>query len=237
LDGDCYVLNGTKMFCTMGPVADVFVVFATVDKKKGFMGVTGFIVEKDFPGFRVSREIEKMGLRTAPFAELIFEDCRVPVENRLGREGNGAAIFDDSIEWERSGILAGLLGAMERQIERCVKYAKERTQFGKAIGKYQSIANRIVDMKVRMETARLILYKVAWMKKAHGKAPKEAAIAKLYLSESWVKSCLDAIQIHGGYGYTIEYELERDLRDSIGSTIYSGTSEIQRNLIARYLGL
>jgi alkylation response protein AidB-like acyl-CoA dehydrogenase len=237
LDGDHYVLNGTKMFCTMAPIADVFIVFATIDKRKGFMGVTGFIIERDFPGFRISREIEKMGLRTAPFAELIFEDCRVPIENRLGKEGNGAAIFDDAIEWERSCILASLIGAMERQLETCIRYAKERKQFGKPIGKYQSVSNKIVDMKVRMETARLMVYRLAWMKKAHGKATMEAAMTKLYLSEAWVKSCLDAVQIHGGYGYTTEYELERDLRDSIGSTIYSGTSEIQKNIIARYLGL
>ena len=237
LDGKYYVLNGTKTFCTMAPFADVFVLFATVDKRKGFMGITAFIIEKDYPGFRVSNAIGKMGLRTAPFAELILEDCRVPAENRLGKEGNGAAIFDDLIEWERSCILASLLGSMERQLEQCIQYAKVRKQFGKAIGKNQSVANKIVDMKVRMETSRLILYKVAWMKKVYGKAPMEAAIAKLYLSEAWVRSCLDAVQIHGGYGYTTEYEIERDLRDSVASTIYSGTSEIQKNMIARYLGL
>lgn len=237
LENDYYILNGTKTFSTMASLANVYVIYATVDKRKGFMGVTAFIVERDFKGFRVSENIGTMGLRTAPMAELVLEDCKVPLENRLGKEGNGAAIFDDAAEWERSCILASLLGGMERQLERCIKYAKERKQFGKAIGKYQSVANRIVDMKVRMETARLILYKVAWMKKAHGKAAMESAIAKLYLSEAWVKSCLDAVQIHGGYGYTTEYELERDLRDSVASTIYSGTSEIQRNIIARYLGL
>ncbi len=237
LEGDHYLLNGTKTFSTNAPVADVFIVFATVDKSKGFMGVTGFIVEKGFPGFSVGKDLEKMGLRTAPMAELILEDCRVPVENRLGKEGNGAAIFDDAIEWERSCILASLIGGMERQLEACIKYAKERRQFNKPIGKFQSVANKIVDMKVRLETARLILYKLAWMKKEHGKATMDAAIAKLYLSESWVESCRDAIQIHGGYGYTTEFELERDLRDAIASTLYSGTSEIQRNIIARYLGL
>ncbi len=236
-EGDYYILNGAKTFCTSAPVADVFMVFATVDARKGFMGVTAFIVERNFPGFKVGRDIGKMGLRTAPMAELILQDCKVPVENRLGREGNGAAIFEDTVEWERSCILASLLGGMERQLEQCIKYSKERKQFGKAIGKYQSIANKIVDMKVRMETARLLLYKVAWTKQAHGKAAMDAAMAKLYLSESWIKSCLDAVQIHGGYGYTTEYEVERDLRDSIGSTLYSGTSEIQRNIIARYLGL
>ena len=237
LEGDHYILNGTKTFSTCASEADVFVVFATLDKRKGFMGVTAFIIERNFSGFKVGQPIDKMGLRTAPFSELILEDCKVPVQNRLGKEGNGAAIFDVAIEWERSCILASLLGGMERQIEQCIKYAKERTQFGKPIAKYQSIANKIVDMKVRMETARLMLYKLAWMKKTHGKATMEAAITKLYLSESWIKSCLDAIQIHGGYGFTTEYELERDLRDSIGSTLYSGTSEIQRNIIARYLGL
>jgi alkylation response protein AidB-like acyl-CoA dehydrogenase len=236
-DGDFYVLTGTKTFCTMAPDADLFMVFATVDKRKGFMGVTAFLVERDFPGFRVGREIEKMGLRTAPMAELILEDCRVPAENRLGAEGNGAAVFEDTVEWERTCILASILGGMERQLEQCIRYSRDRKQFGKSIGKYQSVSNKIVDMKVRMETARLFLYKVAWMKKTCGKAPMEAAIAKLYLSESWIRSCLDAVQIHGGYGYTTEYEMERDLRDSVGSTLYSGTSEIQRNIIARHLGL
>ena len=235
-EGDHYILNGAKTFCTSAPVSDLFMVFATVDRRKGFMGVTAFLVEKDFPGFRVGREIGKMGLRTAPMAELILEDCRVPAENRLGKEGNGAAIFEDTVEWERSCILAGLLGNMERQLEQCIQYSRDRKQFGKPIGKYQSIANKIVDMKVRMETSRLLLYKVAWMKQARGKAPLDAALAKLYISESWIKSCLDAVQIHGGYGYTTEYEVERDLRDSIGSTLYSGTSEIQRNIVARYLG-
>jgi len=235
--GDSYILNGTKTFCTMAPEADVFMVFATVDKRKGFMGVTAFIVERDFPGFSVGKAIDKMGLRTAPMAELILEDCTVPVENRLGKEGNGAAIFEDTVEWERACLMASISGGMERQLEQCIRYARERKQFGKAIGKYQSIANKIVDMKVRMETARLLLYKVAWMKQHRGKASAEAAIAKLYLSESWKKSCLDAVQIHGGYGYTIDFEVERDLRDSIGSTLYSGTSEIQKIIIAKHLGL
>lgn len=236
-EDDYYILNGTKTFCTMAPHADVFMVFATVDKRKSFMGVTAFIVERDFPGFKIGKHIEKMGLKTAPMAELILEDCRVPLRNRLGKEGNGAAIFEDTVEWERSCILASLLGGMERQLEQCILYSKQRKQFGKPIGKFQSIANKIVDMKVRLETARLLLYKVAWTKHAQGKAPMEAAIAKLYLSESWIKSCLEAVQIHGGYGYTTEYEVERDLRDSVASTLYSGTSEIQKNIISRYLGL
>lgn len=237
LNNGCYILNGTKTLVTNAPDANVFLVFATVDKKFGFMGVTGFIIEKDFSGFHVGKPIEKMGLKTTNMAELILEDCEVPVENRLGKVGSGAAVFNDSMEWERSCILASYLGGMERQLETCINYAKERRQFNKPIGKFQAVANKIVDMKVRLETSRQILYKVAWLKKNQGQAVMDAAIAKLYLSEAWVKSCLDAVQIHGGYGFTTEFELERDLRDSIGGTLYSGTSEIQRNIIAHQLGL
>jgi alkylation response protein AidB-like acyl-CoA dehydrogenase len=237
LKGDYYILNGTKTFITNAPIADVFIVFATTDKAKAFMGITAFLVEKDFPGLKISKHIEKMGLKTSPMAEVILEDCKVPVENLLSREGNGATIFNDGIEWERSCMLASDIGVMERQLEMCIEYAKERRQFNKPIGKFQAISHKIADMKVRLETARLILYKVAWLKKTQDRAGMEAAIAKLYLSESLVKSCLDAIQIHGGYGYTAEYEIERELRDSISSTLYSGTSEIQRNIIATYLGL
>jgi alkylation response protein AidB-like acyl-CoA dehydrogenase len=236
-NGDYYILNGSKTFTSLAPVANLFLIFATVDESKGFMGVTAFLVERDFKGFKVGHDISKMGLKSAPMAELFMDECYVPVENRLGREGNGAAIFDDDAEWERSCILAGIIGGMERQLERSIKYAKTRRQFNQPIGKFQSVANKIVDMKIRLETARLILYRLAWMKENHGKAAMDAAIAKLYLSESYVKSCLDAIQIHGGYGYTTEYGLERDLRDSVASTLYSGTSEIQRNIIAKFLGL
>ena len=232
-----YILNGTKTFVTNAPEADVFIVFATVNKKFGFMGVTAFIIEKKFEGFCVNKAIEMMGLRTVHMAELILEDCKVPVENRLGKEGGGSRVFEDSMEWERSCILASYIGAMERQLETCINYAKVRRQFNKPISKFQSVAKRIVDMKVRMETSRQILYKVAWLKKNKRQAVMDAAIAKLYLSEAWVQSCLDAIQIHGGYGFAKEFELERDLRDSIGGTLYSGTSEIQRNIIAHQLGL
>ncbi len=233
----CYVLNGTKTFVSNGPVADLFLVFATIERAKGALGVTGFLVERDSPGFRVGKEIRKMGLRTSPMSELIFEDCVVPAENRLGREGRGATIFNDSMEWERSCILACCLGAMERQLEECVRYAKERTQFGQEIGRFQSVSNKLVDMKVRYETARLLLYRAAWLKQRNCPAGAEAAMAKLVLSEAWVQSCLDAVQIHGGYGFTTEYEVERDLRDAIGSRLYSGTSEIQRAIIARSLGV
>jgi alkylation response protein AidB-like acyl-CoA dehydrogenase len=235
--GDRYVINGTKTFITNGDIADLVLVFATVDRSKGFMGVTGILVEKGTPGFSASRGIEKMGLRTSPMSELIFEGCEVPIENRLGKEGSGSAIFNSAMEWERSCILASNLGAMEYQLEKCVAYARERKQFGKPIGKFQSVSNMIADMKIRLEAARLLLYRVAWLKKNGQKATLDAAIAKTFLSESSIQSSLDAVQIHGAYGYTTEFEIERDLRDSVASRIYSGTTEIQKMIIANLLGL
>jgi alkylation response protein AidB-like acyl-CoA dehydrogenase len=234
---DRWVLNGTKTFVTNAPVADVFVVFATTNPALGFMGVTGFVLEKGAPGLRLSQPIEKMGLKTSPMSEVILENCEAPLDALLGREGGGASVFKSSMAWERGCLLASYIGAMERQLETCVEYARTRRQFNRPIGKFQSVANMIVDMKVRMETSRLLLYKVGWLKNTGEEAVIEAAIAKLYLSESWVQSCLDAIQIHGGYGYMTEFELERDLRDAIGGRLYSGTSEIQRNIIAAQLGL
>jgi alkylation response protein AidB-like acyl-CoA dehydrogenase len=214
-----YVLNGTKMFVTNAPVADMALIFATVDPAKKIGGVTAFLVDKGTPGFKVSRNIEKMGLRSSPMGELILEDCVVPVENRLGLEGAGSSIFNSSMEWERSCILGSQVGAMERQLDGCIRYARERRQFGQPIGKFQAVANRIADMKVRLETARLLLYKVAWLKQAGQSAIMEAALAKLYLSECFVQSSLDAIRTYGGYGYTTEFEVERDLRDAVGGTI------------------
>jgi len=232
-----YAINGTKMFVTNAPFCDLALIFATIDPSKGMGGITAFVVEKGTPGFRVSRKLEKMGLRTSPMGELIFEDCFLPEESRLGKEGAGVSIFNSSMEWERSSILASHIGAMERQLEACIRYARQRRQFGQPIGKFQSISNRIADMKVRLETARLLLYKVAWSKKVGKSAVMDAALAKLYLSECFVQSSLDAIRIHGGYGYMTEFEVERDLRDAIGGTLYSGTSDIQRVIIARWLGL
>jgi alkylation response protein AidB-like acyl-CoA dehydrogenase len=236
--GNEYILNGAKMFVSNAPVADLIVAYATMDPRLGPMGICGFIIEKGFPGVSVSKKIEKMGLRTSPMGEVIFDNARVPAENRLGREGRGAEVFGCSMEWERSCILASCLGAMERQLEECIKYARQRKQFGQAIAKYQSVANKMVDMKIRIETARPLVYKIAWIKETLGRnAEAEAAMAKLYLSEAYVQSCLDAVQIHGGYGYMKEFPYERELRDAVGGTLYSGTSEIQRNIIAKHLGL
>jgi hypothetical protein len=232
-----YVLNGTKMFVTNAPNADLALIFATVDPANGVGGITAFLVESGTPGYKVSRNIEKMGLRTSPMGEVILEDCFVPLESRLGPEGAGHSIFNSSMEWERSCILGSHVGAMEHQLEACIRYARERRQFDQPIGKFQAVANRIADMKVRLETARLLLYKVAWLKQTGKPAIMEAALAKLYLSECFVQSSLDAIRTYGGYGYTTEFEAERDLRDAIGGTLYSGTSDIQRVIIARWLGL
>ncbi|MEM7532590.1 MAG: acyl-CoA dehydrogenase family protein, partial [Chloroflexota bacterium] len=232
-----YILNGSKMFVTNAPVADVAVVFAATAPGKGSWGISAFLLETDIPGFSLGKNIEKMGLRTAPMGELILQDCFVPEETRLGVEGIGAQIFNSSMEWERACILGAHVGAMERQVEACIKYARTRKQFGQAIGKFQSVSNRVADMQVRLETARLLLYKVAWLKKMGKPIHREAAMAKLYLSEVFIESSMDAIRIHGGYGYTTEFEVERDLRDAIGGTLYSGTSDIQRNIIARYSGL
>jgi alkylation response protein AidB-like acyl-CoA dehydrogenase len=236
-DGTAYILNGSKMFVSNGPVADVFVVFATVGKKRGFMGVTAFLVERDRPGFEVGKDIGKMGLRTCPWSEIVLENCRIPEQNRLGREGEGYRIFSDSMEWERGCLLAAAIGSMQRQLENSIRYAKERKQFGVPIGKFQAVGHKIAGMKIRLETARLILYHLAWKKSCNQRSPLDAALVKAYVSECWKQSSLDAIQIHGGYGYATEFEVEREFRDAIGSSIYSGTTEIQKNIIANYLGL
>ena len=235
-EGDNYILNGRKMFVTNAPVADLILVFATVEPLKGKKGITGFLVEKDFPGFAV-KSLSKMGLRTAIMGEVTLDTCQVPVENRLGREGGGFSIFSHSIEWERGAILASAVGTMERLLKRCTDYAKTRQQFGQPIGKLQLISSKLVEMKMRLETSRSLLYKFAELKQMEKAAHLEAAMAKLHISESWVQSCLDAIQIHGGYGYLTEFELERELRDALGSKLYSGTSEIQQQTIAQFMGL
>jgi alkylation response protein AidB-like acyl-CoA dehydrogenase len=235
--GNTYVLNGTKTFITNAPIADVLLVFAVTDPVKKFAGLSVFLVEKTFPGFSIGKREDLMGLKTCPLGEVILGDCAVPEENRLGMEGAGAAIFNAEMEFERSCLFATHLGAMEKILEECIQYAKIREQFGKKIGNYQAISHKIAEMKVRNELSRLILYKAASMKADGKRAPIESAIAKLYISESYVQNCLEAIQIHGGYGYSTELDFERHLRDAIAGKIYSGTSEIQRNIIAQFLGL
>jgi alkylation response protein AidB-like acyl-CoA dehydrogenase len=232
-----YVLNGTKTFITNAPIADVFVVFAKTDPAKGFAGIAAFLVDRDAPGLSVGRPFHKMGLRTSPMSEVVLAGCEVPDESLLGPPGAGMSIFNTSMDWERGFILACAVGTMERQLEQCLAYARQREQFGQPIGRFQAVAHKIVDMKIRLETARMLLYRLGWMKGRGKTSPLESAMVKLYLSESFVHSSLDALQIHGGYGYMAEFEVERDVRDALGSRLYSGTSEIQRNLVARYLGL
>ena len=237
--GDSYVLNGTKTFITNAPVADVFVIFASTDPKAGALGISAFLVDTGTPGLEVGKPFSKMGLRTSPMSELFFDDCVLPAERMLGKSGNGMAIFNHSIDWERGFILAAAVGTMQRQLETVIQHAKTREQFGQPIGKFQAVSHRIVDMKMRLEAARSFLHQVGWAKlQAEGaNTPIESALAKLYISEAWVQSSLDTLQILGGYGYMTETEVERDIRDALASRIYSGTSDIQRNIIAGRLGL
>jgi alkylation response protein AidB-like acyl-CoA dehydrogenase len=232
-----YVLNGSKTFSTNAPIADLFLVFATLDRSRGFAGLCAFLVEREAPGLSVGQPLHKMGLRTSPMAEVFFDACPVPADRMLGKPGSGAAIFNWSMERERSFILASTLGTMRWDLERCIHYARERRQFGQPIGKFQAVSSRIVEMKLRLETARLLLYRLGWLIDQGRPCALESALTKLHLSECFVQSSLDALQVYGGYGYMSEYEVERDVRDAIGSRLYSGTSDIQRNLVARYLGL
>ena len=232
-----YVLDGRKVFVTNAPIADLFVLYGTLDPKLGPMGICAFVIRRNTPGLRTGERKDKLGLRTALMAEVMLDQCRVPATALLGREGRGVEVFNCSMAWERAYILAACLGTMRRQLERCIEHARKRKQFGRPIGKFQSVANRIVDMKLRYETSRLLIYHVGWLMQENRSVDMDAALAKLYVSESFVKSCLDAIQVHGGAGFLCELEFERELRDSVGSTLYSGTSEIQRNVVARGLGL
>ena len=236
-DGDSYLLKGRKTWVTNAQVADLCVVYATVDPSAGMRGVTAFLVERDTPGMSVSEPIEKMGLRTSPMGEVVFEDCRVPAVNVLGEPGGGANVFNASMAWERGSILASSLGTMRRNLERCIEHARTRKQFGTAIGKFQSVAARIVDMKMRLETSRPLIYRIAQRHEQGRSTIIEAAIAKLHVAQALIDTCADAIQVFGGLGYTTEMEIERDLRDAMAARIYSGTSEIQRNIIAGCLGL
>lgn len=237
-DGEGFRINGTKTFISNGPVADLVIVFAMTDPQKGYHGgVTAFLVERGTPGFSAGAKFEKMGLRSSPIGELVFDGVRVPREAVLGGVGAGSAIFTDSMDWERVCLFASHVGAMERLLETAVAYARTRTQFGQAIGKFQAVSHRLADMKVQLEAARLLVYRAAWRLGHARNASLDASIAKLFVSESLVQSALGAVQVHGGYGFMTEYEVERALRDAVGSTLYSGTSEMQRNIIARWLGL
>lgn len=236
--GDGWRLNGVKTFISNGPVADVAVVFALTDPAKGFHGgVTGFLLDRSMHGFSAGQKFEKMGLRTSPVGELVLDDLDVPDEAVLGKVGGGSGVFATAMDWERALLVSAHVGTMERLLETSIQYARTRSQFGQAIGKFQGISHKVADMKVQLEAARLLTYRTAWRLGRVRDISMDTSITKLFVSESLVKLALDAVQLHGGYGYMAEYDVERTLRDAIGATIYSGTSEMQRNIIARWLGL
>jgi alkylation response protein AidB-like acyl-CoA dehydrogenase len=235
--GGGYLLNGTKKLITFAPEADLALVFASTNLKRGKWGITAFIVEKGTKGFTASSVRDKMGMRTVPIGDLEFKDCFISEENRIGTEGAGFSIMSHSLEYDRCCILACQVGAMDRQLENAIEFAKNREQFGQPIGKFQAVANRIADMRLRLETSRLLLYKVAWLKNKGESVLLESALLKLHIGENFLQSSIDAIRTHGGKGYLTEYGVERDLRDAMGGVIYAGTSDIQRNIIAGMLGL
>jgi len=232
--GDIYLLNGTKMFITNGPIADVLVIIAVTDKEKKGAGISAFIVDKNLPGYSVGRELKKMGVKASTTGELIFEDCPVPAENILRKEGDGFLIALGTVEWDRSTLMAPFLGALEYALEASVRYAKDRVQFGRPIASFQAIQHMLADIKVTMEAMRLLIFRVAWLKD-QGKLvnPVEAAVAKLFIGELGMKAASDAVQIHGGYGLMHEYPVERIFRDAKLGSIGGGTSEIMRMIISR----
>jgi alkylation response protein AidB-like acyl-CoA dehydrogenase len=231
-------LTGTKTFVSNGPEADVVIVFAVTDAGKGFHGgVTAFLVERGTPGFEPGQRFTKMGLRTSPVGELVFDAAFVPDSAVLGTVGGGASVFGTAMDWERSLLVAAHVGTIERLLETTVAYARTRRQFGQPIGKFQAVAHKVADMKVELEAARLLVYRTASRLGVSRAISLDAAMTKLHVSESLVRSALACVQLHGGYGFMEEYEIERALRDAVGSTIYSGTSEMQRSIIARWLGL
>ena len=218
-------------------LADVFLVVATVDRSKRIRGLVALLVDRDTPGLSVSPSFDKMGLRTSPLGEVGFADCRVPATAVLGRVGGGSSVFGVAMEWERLLILAPALGSMARQLEETLAYARSRRQFGQPIGANQMVADRLVAMKSRLDLSRLLLRDAVARKQAGRRLTSEPSQVKLQISESWVQSSLDALQIHGAYGYMRESGVERELRDALASRIYSGTSEMQKRIIAGFMGL
>lgn len=232
-----YLLNGRKIYIGMAPVSDLALVLANVNPEIGKWGVSVFLVETDRDGITLSEPIEKSGTRTNLLGELVLEDCFVPTDQRLGAEGIGMSLFTQTIAWERAFIHAGHLGATQRLFETCLDYAKSRQQFGKKIGSFQAVSHRLANMRLRLETSRLLMYKVAAMKDAGQDASMECAMANLHIAESLLECATDAVRIHGARGYLSEHGIERQVRDHLGGVIYAGTSDIQRNLIASLLGL
>ncbi|MGN0995014.1 MAG: acyl-CoA dehydrogenase [Butyricicoccus sp.] len=233
--GDHWVMNGSKIFITNGYVADIFVVFAMTDPSQGTRGISAFIVEKDFPGFSVGRHEEKMGLHGSPTSEIIFEDCIIPKENLLGQLGKGFKIAMHTLDGGRIGIAAQALGIAEGAMAEAVEYTKGRVQFGKPISKFQNTQFRFADMEVECNAARLLTYNAAANKTEGKPYNKEAAMAKLFASESCMKITTQVVQMFGGYGYTKDYPVERMMRDAKITELYEGTSEVQRMVISGHV--
>jgi clorobiocin biosynthesis protein CloN3 len=240
-DGDHYVLNGEKSWASNAPAADVIVTYAVTDPGAGFLGSSAFVIERGTAGLVVEGPLAKMGLDTCPAGVVRFEDCRVPAGQRLGAEGQGGVVFQHSMAWERACLFAGYVGLMDRLLDRCVARARERRQFGRRIAEFQAVSHRIADMKLRLEAARLLLYRACFRldrgAAATAESAADSALSKLAISEAAVRSSLDAVQIFGARGYLTSEGIERALRDTVPATLFSGTSEIQRELIANGLGL
>lgn len=232
LDGDNYILNGSKIFITNGGVADTFIVFAMTDKSQGTRGISAFIVEKDFPGFSIGKKEDKLGIRASSTTELIFENCVVPKENLIGKECKGFGIAMKTLDGGRIGIAAQALGIAEGAYEEAVKYMKERKQFGRPLSAFQGLQWMIAEMETKIEAAKLLVYKAAWLKQNKLPYSVDAAKAKLFAAEVAMDVTTKAVQIHGGYGYTKEYPVERMMRDAKITEIYEGTSEVQKMVIA-----
>jgi butyryl-CoA dehydrogenase len=234
--GDRYVLNGNKMFITNGPIADVAVIYAKTGKDLRHAGVSAFIVEKGTPGFSSGKNLVKMGVRSSHTSELIFEDCEIPAENLIGMEGAGFLMAMQTVEWDRSALLAPFIGGMTYVLEKCLKYAAERYQFGRPIGRFQAMKHKLADIKIFIEAARSLCYRIAWCKdQGRPLNHLEAAVAKLFVGDWSLGPANDAVVLHGGYGYCHEYEVERYFRDSRLAPIGGGTSEIQKKIISKLL--
>ena len=232
LEGNHYVLNGSKIFITNGGQADIYIIFAMTDKSKGTKGISAFIVEKDFPGFSIGTKEKKMGIRGSSTTELIFENCIVPKENLLGQEGKGFGIAMTTLDGGRIGIAAQALGLAQGAFDETVAYVKERKQFGRSIAKFQNTQFQLADMKTKIEAASLLVYNAAKAKDTKKRFSVEAAMAKLYAAEVAMEVTTKCVQLHGGYGYTREYPVERMMRDAKITEIYEGTSEVQRMVIS-----
>jgi butyryl-CoA dehydrogenase len=234
-DGDRYVLNGRKRFITTGREASFALVFCQTDRQKGHRGITAFVVEKGTPGFTVGKTEDKLGIRASDTAELLFDDCRVPAANRVGEEGQGFKIAMTAIDGGRIGIAAQAVGIATGAYERSLAYARERKAFGVVIGEHQMVQWMLADMAVAIDGARLLTRKAAALKDADQPYRTAAAMAKLFAAETAMKVTTDAIQVHGGYGFIKEYEVERAFRDAKITQLYEGTSQIQKLVVARHL--